>query len=563
MDMEILSEEMRTYVLTNELDYSDSNAQAEAQKAYIKNLREKATKNGGSLEISTSTNDGADKAKVQIDKRNLIITGPNQEGEPCKEIYDDKSNLTFSKNEKNGVERQYNYDEEGKCTGGQEIIPDGELMVCHKLDALGKYVLDEKEQECAKDLNLDINSLSAAQILQIRYELMYKKPQPKQEEENKGQQEDPQPEQEEKTFNVSEIKDDVENTYETSIVPYDREAAVDFFTQYAKDRDWTFNQDVSSSCVSGDFTDENGEGQGRVRVKDDDAASDIKGIEALVLYAQKCEYESITLGKCSEAYAAEMKRICEEHGMTLIIKEEVEQSHEDEQEQLFELPDNPQDTEVQDEEFVLNKDNTPDPDGEEQKQEDDSNKQEEEKVEIEDFVINADSPKIEPITVEEDLSQNSNNQEMEMPTYQIVPTVAGMRMKMIMQQCDEKGVDEFEAETKKSMPNKESNPDEQSEFLMKKYVIGMARGDKEMISNAEKALQYYGVDTISCETPTDEEGNKRYTVNIDKKPFSDRTPQEQADIKACHDTLVPSKKDKANTSDNDRYFNSKGSDRDR
>ena len=192
MDMEILSEEMRTYVLTNELDYSDSNAQAEAQKAYIENLREKAAKNGGSLEISTSTNDGADadKAKVQIDKRNLIITGPNQEGEPCKEIYDDKNNLTFSKNEKTGVEREYNYDEEGKCTGGQEIIPDGELMVIHKLDALGKYVLDEKEQECAKDLNLDINSLSAAQILQIRHELMYKKPQPKQEEENKEQKEE-------------------------------------------------------------------------------------------------------------------------------------------------------------------------------------------------------------------------------------------------------------------------------------------------------------------------------------------------------------------------------------
>ena len=298
-----------------------------------------------------------------------------------------------------------------------------------------------------------------------------------------------------------------ENAQETatsSIALYNSEFALGFFKRYAEVQGWDFNHDPIVDGVAGDFTDANDAKKGRVSVKDDNAASDIKGIEALVLYAQQSGYESITLGACSEEYAAEMKRICEENNMTLVFKNRAnaEQNRTDEQEEKA----------------------IPLPDGSERLRQENTQEQAN-----------------EPITVEES--------GVAMPTYKITPIKAQMDLKKYLREAST-SPEAFKAELDGKTKNFEQGYYDVlgpagkekacADILLQQYASEVHKNaDDKKLQQIEMALKMYGLESITL-TPQDEKVEPN--VTIQGKDFKERTAEEQAQIKVCHDASVPSKK---------------------
>ena len=142
-------------------------------------------------------------------------------------------------------------------------------------------------------------------------------------EQNKEKQEENQSESEKPTL----------RTENTAIALYSIDKALDFFEKYAEEKGFTFARDPIDDAAAGSFVDADNNEQGRVSVKENNAASDIKGIDALVRYAKETGYDNITLGECSPEYAEEMKKACEKYGIKLMGKndEDIENTQTDEQ----------------------------------------------------------------------------------------------------------------------------------------------------------------------------------------------------------------------------------------
>lgn len=335
------------------------------------------------------------------------------------------------------------------------------------------------------------------------------------------------------TISEDKPKEQEENKQETSIAPlvvseegiapvneeqnqeisneeplYD-ESAETIFRRYATTKDMEFVRDESErEALVGHF-EKDGEEKGKVTLKGDHATSDIAGIEALVFYAKE-KGLPITLGECSDEYKAEMEKFCEQMQVKLMYSQtELPNTEREEPRPLSGENDAPVDEQ--------NKDNS---------------KEGETAIPLPPHTEEQNTPN--EIEIEEAARENG-------PKYRITSKIASVQIEKYMRNASK---DTFAAETaadeKLLSEGKYKVTGEEkaaANILMKKYAIGKAKGDEEMASNAEKALQYYGVDNITFE-PKD---NKDGKVVITEKPYSERTADEKAEIKAAHEKLLSGK----------------------
>lgn len=386
-------------------------------------------------------------------------------------------------------------------------------------------LLTDEEKEWASKHNYDVDNLTSEIAREIKQKMKEEKEanQPEQahemslsqpETQNKEQKEEKQ------TLNIEEDKTTVPQTNEETRERYENSEAEAIFRKYAAEKgyDFTINEN-DTEALSGEFS-KDGIGKGRVRVKDDSATSDIEGIESLVYYANE-KGMSITLGNCTPEYKAEMEKFCIKMGVDLLYSQPALESTQVEQ---------------------------PIPLGEG-------------RSESEQNLVPDTAPIDKVIDVEE-------NKGMEMPTYQINPKIVQMDLKKYLRDASQSPT-RFESELANKTKNFEKGWYDKlgpaakekacADILMQQYAAAFVKGESdEKLQNTEMALKMYGLESITID-PKESEGK----VTITTKNFKEREAEEMGQIKICHDALVPFQKDKANTSDNDRYFNSKGSDRDR
>ena len=389
------------------------------------------------------------------------------------------------------------------------------------------HVLTDEEKSWVEKNMPDIDTLS---ISDETYEKI-KKGMEKEQENTSKEESAPKNFDETNDITVSEDKpkEQEENKQETSLAPlvvseegiapineeqnqeasndeplYDA-TAEEIFRRYAATKDMEFIRDESErEALVGHF-EKDGEEKGKVTLKGDHATSDIEGIEALVYYAKE-KGLPITLGECSDEYRAEMERFCQEMQVKLMDSQTA-------------LPQ----PEREEPKSLSEENGTPISE---------QNKGNEAPIPL--------PPHIDEQNTQSDIEVEEGARESG-ARYKITPKIASLEIEKYMRNAS-KGA--FIAETTKdeellSRGAYKATGEEKAaaSVLMRKYAIGKAQGDEEMASTAEKALQYYGLDSISFKP----EGNKDGKVVINEKPFSERTPEEQAEIKAAHEKLLPGK----------------------
>ena len=304
----------------------------------------------------------------------------------------------------------------------------------------------------------------------------------------------------------------------TAITLYSVDKALGFFERYAEEKGYTFNRDPIDDAVAGSFKDADKNEQGRISVKDNNASSDIKGIDALVQYAKEAGYDNITLGECSPEYAEEMKKACEKYGIKLMGRdnENIEQNIQKNENQNVE-PDN------QVAAIAL-------PAGKEKNNQEEIEQSEQTAIPLSSGNSEEKTPEI---TVEEGRSKE--------PTYKTHSQIAEVKLQRYLAEAKEKPerfAEEMTNSEKAYNKGWYAQTGEEkafSDILLHKYAKAVVHNEDK--SQIEKALQLYGVDTISIEPDNNPQGK----VKVTSKNFADRSPEEQAEIKTAHDKLLPQK----------------------
>jgi hypothetical protein len=472
----ILKEEMEKYVEEQKLAYTTPEEQSEAQKAFLKDLREKAEQNNGTYTKDLSSEDKKDLWEYKIEEEKLVVKHTT-DGSWQTEEFNKNNDMTrdfllTSLGDHN--EKVYNYQDD-KLININQNIKSGGKEYNFEMDASGKYILSKKEKDYAEKEGLNIDTLTDGEVIKIKDAVK--------EEENK--------EQKEEKPNLN-VKEENYSSGEENHDRYENPEAEAIFRKYAAEKgyDFTINEN-DTEALSGEFS-KDGIGKGRVRVKDDSATSDIDGIEALVYYAKEKEM-SITLGSCSPEYKAKMEELCHKNNIELLYAQPALEEHK-------------------------------------------------EKTPLEEGGSNSETDQID---VEE-------NKGMEMPTYEINQLKAQVDLKKYLRDAAKDGetfhaVLEGKAENYKEGLYDDLGPEVKekacADILLRQYAAAFVKGESdEKLQNLEMALKMYGLESISID-PKQSEGK----VTITTKNFKEREAEEMAQIKTCHDSLVPSKKVQGNT----------------